>query len=296
MGSEKKTMWNIRSVVSLVRGIFKNKEFTSASSTNVGGQQNFDDYVNCQPTNQALVDLIDGWNCAFPKRINVEAGELHLYADPRINWAVAQANGIDQKKILEIGPLEGGHSFLLQSYRPLLHIAVEASQRAFLKCLIAKELYPLSRVQFKLGDGVAYLNSVEEEFDLIVASGVLYHLQDPLRFLSLAAAKSRQLYLWTHFIDNKFGTDEADTRLSPFLSAIELDNRFGFPVRFRRRRYQGAQKNKEFCGGIADEHIWLHKEDLINVLRHLGFKSIIIAHEQPEHKNGPACSIFAGRE
>lgn len=276
-------------IVSIIRRIFRSTAQPSLHnpSTILNG------FVPGVPTKQNMIDLIDGWNCAFPPEIGVEAGLLHLYADPRIEWALERSGGVQGKSILEIGPLEAGHSALLQKYKPANHIAVEANKKAYLKCLIAKELYPLPHVHFLLGDGVAFLENIDAAFDLIVASGVLYHLPDPIHFLKLASQRTQKIFLWTHYITDDFLADQHDPRAGAFSGPMELDQRFGFPIRFRRRRYHGAEKAAEFCGGLADEHIWLHRDDLLAVLRHFGFSRTEIAHEEIDRANGPACSIFA---
>ncbi len=64
-------------------------------------------------------------------------------------------------------------------------VAVEANTRAFLKCLCTKELFGLDRVEFLLGDLVAYLNEERSKFDAVIASGVLYHMTDPVDLLKI---------------------------------------------------------------------------------------------------------------
>lgn len=275
---------------------FLNKFMRKKSSEEPNQSTNLlEGFVGGVPTNQNMLDIIDGWNCAFPDHVGVKAGALHLYADPRISWAIAEAGGIRGKSILEIGPLEGGHSFLLQQQEPSYHLAIEANQKAFLKCLIAKELYPLRNVEFKLGDAASYLAEDGPYFDLIIASGVLYHLIDPLQFLTDSAQRGKKLFLWTHFIDESFEANAHDPRLGAFSSPVLTDTRFGFPVRFRKRRYHGADQKPEFCGGLSDEHIWLYRDDLLKVIRHIGFTRVSLNDEEFDRANGPACSIFAGR-
>ena len=81
-------------------------------------------------------------------------------------------------------------------------VAIEANARAFLKCLIVKELVGLPRVEFLCGDSVAYLRDTNRRFDVCVASGILYHMQDPAELIALLADRCReQLYLWTHYYD-----------------------------------------------------------------------------------------------
>ena len=53
---------------------------------------------------------------------------------------------------LELGPLEAGHSYILDRAGALEVLAIEANRRAFLKCLVVKEMIGLPSVRFVLGD------------------------------------------------------------------------------------------------------------------------------------------------
>lgn len=85
--------------------------------------------------------------------------------------------------VLELGPLEAGHTYMLEKMGARSIVAVEANSRAYLKCLIVKELFELKRAKFLLGDFVAYLKNNTRHFDLCLASGVLYHMQNPAELL-----------------------------------------------------------------------------------------------------------------
>lgn len=54
------------------------------------------------------------------------------------------------KTRLELVPLEGGHSYMLQKMGVKKIIAIEANSRAFLKCLCIKEIFDLNKVEFKI--------------------------------------------------------------------------------------------------------------------------------------------------
>jgi hypothetical protein len=68
--------------------------------------------------------------------------------------------------------------------------AIEANQRAYLRCLITKEILGLTRSKFWLGDFIKALENWDQRYDLIVASGVLYHLKNPLHLVELTAKRT----------------------------------------------------------------------------------------------------------
>lgn len=251
----------------------------------------FDVYVTSAPTLQNAVDAVAGWNTSFPPQFDLKAGSLATYNDPQILWAMQNFGSLEGRHVLELGPLEGGHTSMLEAAGARVD-AIEANQRAFLRCLITKEILGLTRSKFWLGDFIAALENWEQSYDLVVASGVLYHLKNPLRLIELAAERTNAIYLWTHVV-----TEETMPRWDPrrLVIAPKVENHLfhGINVRAYRRTYASAENNVAFCGGIIDEHRWLHRDDLLEALKVVGFTDIHTAHDEPYHAYGPALSIFA---
>jgi hypothetical protein len=159
---------------------------------------------------------------------------------------------------------------------------------------VAKEVYGLNHARFFLGDCQVWLEERPERYDLIVASGVLYHMQDPIRFLDAAAARTDSLFLWTHYADESAMPPE-DPRRGAFVGQPEIRDHLGVPVHLYPRSYLGAWKDKAFCGGMHDLHRWIDKQDLISLLSRLGFNDIRIWGDEPQHAFGPAFCVFARR-
>jgi len=231
-----------------------------------------------------------GWKTSFPPNYGLKAGSLATYNDPRIFWAIERFGSLEGRHVLELGPLDGGHTSMLEAAGARVD-AIEANRLAFMRCLITKEILGLTRSKFWLGDFVKALENWQQRYDLIVASGVLYHLDDPLRFLELAAKRTDALYLWTHVLTTE-PMPLWDLRRM-FQRKVENYRFHGIDVRAYRRTYGHAADDVTFCGGINDAHCWLHRDDLLKALEVLGFQDIRIAHEQPDHAHGPALSIFA---
>ena len=144
-----------------------------------------DGYVELIPTDQNALDIFKGeWSSRLPgiwKELN--AGTIPLFEDPRILWAADQLGGFGNQRVLELGPLEAGHSYMLETLGADTVIAVEANKRAYLKCLIIKEILNLKRCRFELGDCVTFLRENQTAFDVCLASGVLYHMREASLFI-----------------------------------------------------------------------------------------------------------------
>lgn len=251
----------------------------------------FDHYVSSTPSWQNAIDAVAGWNTAFAPQYNLEAGPLAAYSDPRILWAMECLGPLEGRRVLELGPLEGGHTGMLDAAGAQVD-AIEANQLAYLRCLITKEIAGLKRAKFWLGDFVKALEEWDQSYDLIIACGVLYHQRDPLRLLELVAKRTNAAYFWTHVVSEE-AMPLSDPRLLVIDPAVEIHDFHGIKVRAYRRTYANAEESVTFCGGMSDEHRWLNRDDLLDALRAVGFDDIKLAHDEPDHCYGPALSIFA---
>ncbi len=253
-----------------------------------------DEYVESAPNAQNAVDALPGWNMALPPEVGVIAGPGAFYQDPRIHWALEQFGPIEGRDVLELGPLEASHTYMLEQRRPASILAIEANRLSYLRCLVVKELLDLKIAKFALGNFAPWLETAEQRFDLIVASGILYHMADPVRLLELLSRRADSLYLWTHYASDE-AMPPGDARGMAFVGKPEVVKSHGVSVRCRQRSYWGAWKDKAFCGGLYDLHRWIEKDDILALLRALGFDDVRTAHDEPDHHNGPAFSIFARR-
>lgn len=125
-------------------------------------------YIKSIPSHQNAIDIFKGeWSSRLPDPyVNLSAGSLPLFEDARIIWADEKLGGFKDKTVLELGPLEGGHTFMLERLGASSIISIESNKRAFLKCLIVKNILQLKRTQFLLGDFMTYLHKNQDKFDI----------------------------------------------------------------------------------------------------------------------------------
>jgi len=254
----------------------------------------FDQYTKALPTNQNAIDALPGWNSAFPPEAGVIAGDHPLFADGRIDWALEQFGSIEGKTILEVGPLEGMHTYMLHKRRPLRVEALEANQLCFLRCLVTKQILQLDSAHFYLGDAQKWLEEKDTRYDLAIASGVLYHMHEPAEFLVQMARRTDSIFIWTHFFFEE-AMPAGDVRRLPFSGKVETRSINGVPVRHYERGYFSANSNRSFCGGMRDRHYWMHRDDILELMRSLGFRRLEIAQEDLAHSGGPCFCLFAQR-
>lgn len=245
-----------------------------------------DRYTSQAPSAQDTLDLFRGeWSSQVPVP-GTCTGHAALFRDDRIAWLIEQDQSYRDKAALELGPLEAGHTYMLE--RSGYDVtAVEGNSRAFLKCLVVKELLGL-KSHFLFGDINEHLKT-SYPVGLCVASGVLYHQLDPVNTLSLIAAKAERLFLWTHYYDPNLCT-------GALFSHPETPKAAPFPHTLYPRSYLQALEWDGFCGGPAPSANWLSRVDLLQALYHVGFEVKATAFDHPTHQNGPCLALYAIRK
>ena len=255
-----------------------------------------DEYVHGPSSDQNALDIFKGqWSSQLPGVWKeLKAGTATLFDDARIQWAAEQLGGFKGQRIIELGPLEGGHTYMLESLGAESILAIEANKRAYLKCLIVKEILGLSRSRFLLGDFVSFLRGNETPFDVCIASGVLYHMHNPCELIHLISKATKKVVLWTHFYDKEL-IDAKGIVADKFSGGIKKSYN-GFDHILYKYFYGDALKWTGYCGGSSSYSYWMSREDILACLRFFGFQNLTIGFEEPEHVNGPCFAIVARRD
>ena len=251
------------------------------------------------PSPQNAVDIFKGgWFSQLPDvdGVPIKTGHMGMFNDKNVRWANEQVGGFKGMKILELGPLEGGHSYLLSQLGAEHVLAIEANSRLFLKCLITKELYKLDKCNFVLGDFLKFMTETTQTFDFCLASGVLYHMVNPPELLSLVAKVSNRAMIWTQYYDHAI----IQKRMSylkrlRFKSGMQANYK-GFTYTRYERRYGVRLRSLQFIGGTAAYSCWMTLEDIIAGLKHFGFEKVEINFHEKEHINGPAVCLTCSKE
>jgi len=239
---------------------------------------------------------VDEWSSQVP---GVEAtGQVSLFDDERIRWLQSCfRQGLKGARVLELGPLEGGHTAMLEQAGAKV-TAIEANHASFLKCLIVKNFLGL-KANFLLGDFSKLGPGLDDGYDLIVASGVLYHSTGPTDLLASLQLKSDHLFLWTHYFE------EDPSKWHPALQG-DLSKRFGIDspqsvdvggvsYALFEQRYGDALGWGGFCGGPEQTSLWMTREGILGLLRSFGYSKIRISFDEPGHVGGPAFCVYASR-
>ncbi len=252
-----------------------------------------DNYVTTAPSAQNALDLFaDSWASRVPGE-GLVSGSVSLFEDGRIQWLIDHRGRFDGQSVLELGPLEAGHTWMMEQAGAASILAVEANTRAYLRCLIVKEVLGMSRSRFVLGDFDKYFEGSDERFDFLLASGVLYHLVDPLVTLQQMMGRTDEMLIWSHFFDD-VAMPESDHRRALFTGETRRRESDGDVMTYHIRDYGGGTGGNNFTGGIMSGSIWVEKAQTIALLEKNGFKVTPFV-EHDDHPFGPAACLYAKR-
>jgi hypothetical protein len=249
-------------------------------------------FTHEHPSPRLAADLFKGeWASRLPSPLQDTTGTVPLFEDERVSWAMERLGGVNGDSVLELGPLEAGHTYMLHRAGAESVLAVESNQRAFLRCLVVKELYGLDRARFQYGDFLEYLRRTDDHFDVCFASGVLYHLLDPVEFIDLISRRADRLFLWTHYFDPR-GTSARFQQRG--LESVPSSHG-GFAHTLHRRKYGYSLRAAGFCGGSNKTSSWLTRDDLMDALTRFGWTDVEVGFESLDHSNGSSLALVARR-
>lgn len=180
--------------------------------------------------------------------------------DSRLKY-IAHFLDVRGQRVLEIGPLEGHHSVILEKMGVRENIAIESRADNLFKCQRIKEKYHLDHTQFlqcdleRLYRG-EYVPSFSGPFDLVFCLGVLYHLPDPGRGLEWMRSQSNILFLGTHYCEGNSNIDYSD-------------------YSYGGKSYRGHEVVEGGIGdpisGMSRTSLWLCEDDLLRLIQDVGY-------------------------
>jgi hypothetical protein len=194
---------------------------------------------------------------------------------------------IEGLRIADLGCLEGGYSLALAQQGASL-LGLEARQQNFVKLELIQEHFDLANLQFKKADVKNFTREAYGVFDTVLALGILYHLDEPVEWLSQIADTVKDILI----VDSHYApADEADlSLLRPSLKHLgELQqinvNNQTFAGRWFFEYPQEADKESQLWASYSNnKSFWLTKEALLLALRQAGFDLIFEQHDYSVRK------------
>lgn len=198
-------------------------------------------------------------------------GEISALGDPRVEQFFRFAPTAET--ILELGSLEGAHTFMLAEHRGVNRVlALEGRERNLRKARLIQDLLQVRNAEFVQANLEESDLSAFGKFDAIFCSGLLYHLPEPWKLIERLSTIAPRLFIWTHYAPDA----EAEVISNGLRGRIFVEG--------------GAE---EPLSGMSPTSTWLTLGSLIMSLTRSGYRSIHVIHNDLTHANGPAVTIGA---
>jgi SAM-dependent methyltransferase len=228
------------------------------------------------------LELLPGL-CTVPSLSPFLTTNLHLLAILRL-LDLLYPNGLSGLRVADLGCLEGGFA-LAFAQRGAHVVAVEARPENIEKCLLVKEHFDLPNLSFVQADVKSFNADSFGSFDVVLAMGILYHLDDPVAsLLDMAKATAGVLFVDTHFAP---ADDHTMSVLDPRLRTLGplTTGSFGtWPYKgrlFREYDTEAQRDSMPWASYSNPSSFWLTKGSLISALHVLcGFGVVM---EQYDH-------------
>lgn len=184
---------------------------------------------------------------------------------------------LHDKTVFEIGCFEGVHTAGLIHYAK--HVkACDSRISNVVKTAVRCAMFQINPSVFVWDVEQAPPAGQDVSCDVLHHVGVLYHLKDPVAHLkSLLPHVTRGVMLDTHY-----------ARPNELNASYKVDD-----VEYKHKRFVEGGRHEPFSG-MYDTAKWLLLDDLVTLLRSLGFPRIDIAEDRDE-RNGARTLIFAER-
>lgn len=250
------------------------------------------------PSPQTMLDIFRGhWKSALPSELNLVTGTEQIFArDPRVVWAQELIpGGFQGREILELGPFEGYDTRLFETLGARAVWALEGNNINFLKCLVLKEALGLN-AKLLYGDFRKFLRACQRRFDVVWASGVLYHSEDPIDLVEQIARCTNCLFIWTHYSTRPFANGRPSQ--FPVEERKVVQTSHGATVELHKQLYfasgQAGSLPLRWAGGSQAHSYWLTREGLLALLRAEGFDRIDV-HQEGALEEMPYIGLLAQR-
>jgi SAM-dependent methyltransferase len=175
--------------------------------------------------------------------------------------------------ILELGALEGGHSFAL-SNRPTVQrvVAAEGRPSNIERAVFVQKLLNADKVKFVEANLESFDLSALGKFDAVFCSGLLYHLPEPWKLIELCAQVSPNVFMWTHYA----GENEAKETLRDLRGKWHQEGGLLDPL-----------------SGLSKRSFWPTLGSLVSMLTASGYRTVHLIGNELTHTNGAAVTLAA---
>ncbi len=216
--------------------------------------------------------VVRDWITSYQIDGQAVGGTVDLTRDQRFHAWLETGVKIEGRRVLELGSLEGAHTAMLCRAKARQVVGVEGRAENFVKCCIVKNVLSLDRATFVFDDIANVTPAVYGRFDVALASGVLYHLADPLRVIRQLFELAPVVMIWTHIATEHYPRGRTAT-------LMDGDRPF---------RGKWYREPKSLLAGLDRKSFWPYLPDLRRMFTDAGFRRIDELAVDENHSQGAA--------
>lgn len=219
----------------------------------------------------AAFDTRKPWVTKFTIHGRAYGGGFDAMNDGRIAQFAREFPGVGT--ILELGSLEGGHSFALSRLPGVNRVVgIEGRKASVEKARFVQGLLGIGRVTFLVENLETYDLRSAGRFDAVFCVGLLYHLPRPWELIERISQVTRNLFIWTHYA----AEENADKVANGYRGVTYGEFGLADPL-----------------SGMSPESFWPTLAGLETMLLKAGFTEIRIVEDDAMHAHGPAVTLAA---
>ena len=182
----------------------------------------------------------------------------------------------DVKNVIELGSLEGGHSFALAQNAGVERVlAIEGREKNIEKARLVQKILDDKKVEFMQGDLEKLNFESFGRFDAVFCSGLLYHLPKPWELIPKLARISPNIFIWTQISEEA----KAKKMREGWRGKVYREGGFFDPL-----------------SGLSKKSFWLSLGSLIGLLTINGYREVKIIEHNLAHPNGVAVTLAATQD
>lgn len=214
------------------------------------------------------------WVTSYTINDRVYGGRYDASTDVRLRQFAQQFPRA--RRILELGCLEGGHSFALAALPGVEQVVAIEGRRANVdRARFVQSQVGAPNIEFIHANLEDYDLTVLDDFDAVFCVGLLYHLPAPWELMEQMARVSPAAFLWTHFAE----PHRAKSVRGGYPGWVYREWGFAF----------------EPLSGLSPSSFWPTREALFQMLTASGFPHHTIVDDQTFHPHGPALTLVVRR-
>jgi protein-L-isoaspartate O-methyltransferase len=177
------------------------------------------------------------------------------------------------RTILELGSLEGAHTFILAQHPGVERVvAIEGREANLRKARFVQGHLEIQNIEFIQANLETADLTDFGKFEAVFCSGLLYHLPEPWKLIEQLAKIAPLLFVWTQYAAEQQAAD------------------VGHGLRGKIHTEGGPD---EPLSGMSRSATWLTLSSLREVVARAGYKRFEIIRDDVSHQNGPAVTFGA---